>query len=338
MPYIPRIQSIINKADACSAGSKKAGLVYGSDFTRVPYNILKSRTPTNILFSATTGNCCSGNNSEYNNNDSDRDDSDRGDSDRGDSNDNDSSTIYSPSFTQDYSTGCSSGAPIINGNTITFRPGRVRSVESYKNISKITATVDLNGMTNINWINASFYIIQNNKDDEYCDSGNSGSPFCNEIDFLETNGNIVTQSTIHLGGSQNAQYAYTTPNSCWNSNKLSSANGTIDITDIDPASPFNIIAEFDDEYTNMTVTYKQGEISKLVYDFKNNTVGDGSNLTSLSNLKSAMANEWRIVASLWQGYSPNPGDAYDYTNCTNWSDMCKDGPSYTISNIQVTAD
>jgi hypothetical protein len=333
MPYIPRIQSIINKADACSAGSKKAGLVYGSDFTRVPYNILKSRTPTNILFSATTGNCCSGNNSEYNNNDSDR-----GHSDRGNSNVNDSSTIYSPSFTQDYSTGCSSGAPIINGNTITFRPGRVRSVESYKNISKITATVDLNGMTNINWINASFYIIQNNKDDEYCDSGNSGNPFCNEIDFLETNGNIVTQSTIHLGGSQNAQYAYTTPNSCWNSNKLSSANGTIDITDIDPASPFNIIAEFDDEYTNMTVTYKQGEISKLVYDFKNNTVGDGSNLTSLSNLKSAMANEWRIVASLWQGYSPNPGDSYDYTNCTNWSDMCEDGPSYTISNIQVTAD
>ena len=154
MPYIPRIQSIINKADACSAGSKKAGLVYGSDFTRVPYNILKSRTPTNILFSATTGNCCSGNSSEYNKGN---------DNKRGNINANDGSTIYSPSFTQDYSTGCSSGAPIINENTITFRPGRVRSVESYKNISKITATVDLNGMTNINWINASFYIIQNNK-------------------------------------------------------------------------------------------------------------------------------------------------------------------------------
>ena len=87
----------------------------------------------------------------------------------------------------------------------------------------------------------------------------------------------------------------------------------------------------------MTVKIRE-VISKLVYDFKNNTVGDGSNLTSLSNLKSAMANEWRIVASLWQGYSPNPGDSYDYTNCTNWSDMCEDGPSYTISNIQVTAD
>lgn len=61
MPYIPRVQSIINKADACSAGPKKAGLVYKSDYTRVPHNILKSRTPTNIIFSATTGKCCGSN-------------------------------------------------------------------------------------------------------------------------------------------------------------------------------------------------------------------------------------------------------------------------------------
>lgn len=61
MPYIPRVQSIINKADACSAGPKKAGLVYRSDYTKVSYNILKSRTPTNILFSASTGKCCGAN-------------------------------------------------------------------------------------------------------------------------------------------------------------------------------------------------------------------------------------------------------------------------------------
>ena len=37
---------------------KKAGLVYTSDYSRVSQNILKSRTPTNIQFSAVTGNCC----------------------------------------------------------------------------------------------------------------------------------------------------------------------------------------------------------------------------------------------------------------------------------------
>ena len=61
MPYISRLQSTINKADACSAGNKKAGLVYSSDYSRIPTNILKSKTSTNILFSATSGNCCSGN-------------------------------------------------------------------------------------------------------------------------------------------------------------------------------------------------------------------------------------------------------------------------------------
>ena len=58
MPAYPRKQSLINNADACSAGMKKAGLVYTSDYSRVPQNILKSRTPTNIQFSAVTGNCC----------------------------------------------------------------------------------------------------------------------------------------------------------------------------------------------------------------------------------------------------------------------------------------
>lgn len=58
MPAYPRKQSLINNADACSAGMKKSGLVYTSDYSRVPQNILKSRTPTNIQFSAVTGKCC----------------------------------------------------------------------------------------------------------------------------------------------------------------------------------------------------------------------------------------------------------------------------------------
>ena len=35
MPYIKRIASIVNGADACGGGMKKQGLVYGGDWTRV---------------------------------------------------------------------------------------------------------------------------------------------------------------------------------------------------------------------------------------------------------------------------------------------------------------
>lgn len=56
-----RMQSRINHTDACSTGNKEAGLVNSSDFPRIPRNILKAKTSTNIQFSATTGNCCSAN-------------------------------------------------------------------------------------------------------------------------------------------------------------------------------------------------------------------------------------------------------------------------------------
>ena len=37
MPYISRLQSTINKLTR-SAGNKKAGLVYSSDYSRIPTN------------------------------------------------------------------------------------------------------------------------------------------------------------------------------------------------------------------------------------------------------------------------------------------------------------
>lgn len=61
MPYKARVQSLVNHTDACSSGNKEAGLVNTSDFARIPRNILKSKTPTNLMFNATTGKaCCSG--------------------------------------------------------------------------------------------------------------------------------------------------------------------------------------------------------------------------------------------------------------------------------------
>ncbi len=44
MPYIPRQASIIGKADACSAGMKKSGLVPHSEFARIKSNYVKTRS------------------------------------------------------------------------------------------------------------------------------------------------------------------------------------------------------------------------------------------------------------------------------------------------------
>lgn len=61
MPYIRRIQSLVNHTDACSSGNKEAGLVNTMDFSRVPRSVLKTKTTT-FLLSATGGNkitnCC----------------------------------------------------------------------------------------------------------------------------------------------------------------------------------------------------------------------------------------------------------------------------------------
>ena len=62
MPYIKNIQSMVNNADSCGGGMKKAGLVYGSDWKRLPGNYLKRNTPTNITFSLYgkfVKDCCS---------------------------------------------------------------------------------------------------------------------------------------------------------------------------------------------------------------------------------------------------------------------------------------
>jgi len=61
MSYVNKnIQTLINHADACGAGMKKSGLVYGSDNTRIPRKILLAKTPTNIAFSVrgTMQTCC----------------------------------------------------------------------------------------------------------------------------------------------------------------------------------------------------------------------------------------------------------------------------------------
>ena len=62
MPYIKRIASIVNGADACGGGMKKQGLVYGSDFVRVKSNHLAIKGTHNYVFTLpgqATKTCCS---------------------------------------------------------------------------------------------------------------------------------------------------------------------------------------------------------------------------------------------------------------------------------------
>lgn len=63
MPYIKRISSIVNGADACGAGMKKSGIVSTMGLARIPKRILKSRTAQSVPKFVLT--CCSTRNGSY---------------------------------------------------------------------------------------------------------------------------------------------------------------------------------------------------------------------------------------------------------------------------------
>ena len=244
--------------------------------------------------------------------------------------------VFTPTFNLDANQGCNQGAPIIGEDKVFFNPGRVRSAQGYKNISSISATVDISKLAGQKFINGTFYLVMN--ETEYCDSGDGYTNCCDEIDFLETNGNVATQATIHINKTQNYQWAFLGGDtSCFTG---TTGTGIVDASKIDPSLPFDVVTKFNSDYTNMTTTYVQGNNSIVVYDFVNNEAGPGSKLTSLDGLKENMEKGYKVVASLWQGFSPNPDNLYDYSNpnCSGWSDLCKDGAEYTISNVRVTAE
>jgi hypothetical protein len=63
MSYVnKRIQTLINHADACGAGSKKTGLVCRQDWARLTSSVLSRKTPANISFTArgtmVVNECC----------------------------------------------------------------------------------------------------------------------------------------------------------------------------------------------------------------------------------------------------------------------------------------
>ena len=238
---------------------------------------------------------------------------------------------------------------IITDTSVQFRSGRVVSTHGYKNISKITATIDLSGMApnsvqNNNWLNASFYMVNSAiqpKGNSYCDAGGS-IPYCNEIDFMETNGNRILQQTIHLGGNQRYEYTFTDAafsDNCYG-NLVATEQGTHSLVNvIDITKPFQMTIDFDSDYTNMTITVSQNGKSEVIYDVLSGKGADNSDI-DMTLLKSSMEVGWWITPGYWEGYSPKgPGDnPWFIGNC--YSDqLCKNNDNaWVISNVKVIAE
>ena len=182
----------------------------------------------------------------------------------------------------------------------------------------------------------------------YCDSGGNGNQWnCREIDFMETNGNKLFQTTMHLGdgGSSAPQkYAYSYANTALNNSCFTSANmkndpanGLHDITGIDMSKPFDMVATFTYDTPKMVVTYQQGSVSVVVYD--SSTAGaEGSKTLDMTDLTTSMKNGYWPVISFWQGYSPaGPSSAPWWNGSCGWGALCNNSSSYwSVSNIQIT--
>ena len=238
---------------------------------------------------------------------------------------------------------------IITDTSVQFRSGRVVSTHGYKNISKITATIDLSGMApnsvqNNNWLNASFYMVNSAiqpKGNSYCDAGGS-VPYCNEIDFMETNGNRILQQTIHLGGNQRYEYTFTDAafsDNCYG-NLVATEQGTHSLVNvIDITKPFQMTIDFDSDYTNMTITVSQNGKSEVIYDVLSGKGADNSDI-DMTLLKSSMEVGWWITPGYWEGYSPKgPGDNPWFIGDCYSDQLCKNNDNaWVISNVKVIAE
>jgi hypothetical protein len=292
---------------------------------------------------------------------------------------------YKPTFQVDHFAGeCADGGtlpPEVSDNNVTFgndttcHAGRVVSTKRYTNISKVTATVDLSKVTQ-DYVNASFYLVENNvipgqqpinfpeidQDNlhHYCDAGNtefSNKQWnCREIDFLETNGNKITQTTLHLGdypssGPPDQRYEYsfaaTADNSCYNYqdmlNSPKPGNGLHSLVNgIDMTKPFVMETTFDPQSATpgMKTVFMQDGNTVVVYDSSAGTGAQGSNPFNQSlyqDLSSTMKQGYWILASFWQGFSPTGPNWW--TGTCHKGGLCGNDTKYwALTNVEVTAD
>ena len=143
------------------------------------------------------------------------------------------SIVYDVEFDVDYNN-CGTD-PLVSvggvdfGNESSVKAGRVASKNGYINISKIEADIDLSALAQRSdftgdWLNAAFYAVSSKVQPikaDYCDAEYEKVGFCQEIDFLETNGQKLFQHTLHLAdakkGDQSYQFSYTEAanEDCW---------------------------------------------------------------------------------------------------------------------------
>ena len=178
------------------------------------------------------------------------------------------------------------------GDENSVKAGRVCSKNGYINISKIEVDIDLSNLAQRpdftgDWLNAAFYAVSSAKQPKgngnYCDAefqpqpGQPGypCPFCQEIDFLETNGQKMFQHTLHLaddkGGPQRYEVSYTEAanTDCWNWDEMvADTDPGIHslVGKIDPNKPFHMVVDFNSDYTNMIITLSQDSNSVKVFD------------------------------------------------------------------------
>lgn len=238
---------------------------------------------------------------------------------------------------------------IITDTSVQFRSGRVVSKHGYKNISKITSQIDLSGMApndiqKNNWLNASFYMVSSAiqpKGGSYCDAGGS-VPYCDEIDFMETNGNRILQQTVHLNGQQRFEYTYTDAaftDDCYG-NLTDTEQGTHSLVDVvDVTKPFQMEIDFNEDYTNVTITVSQNGKSKVIYDVLSGKGSDNSSV-DMTSLKNSMEVGWWITPAYWEGYSPKgPGASPWFIGDCYGDQLCKNNDNaWILSNVQVTAE
>jgi hypothetical protein len=159
---------------------------------------------------------------------------------------------------------------------------------------------------------------------------------------LETNGNRIFQQTIHLNNTQRYEYSYTDgilDDNCYTQANLSNdpSKGThnlVDVLDID--KPFDMIIEFNSDYTNMTISVSQNGMSAVIYDVLADGGADGTTV-DMSSLKSSMEKGWWITPSYWEGYSPKGPSSTPWFTGNCYSDQLCDA-GWMLSNVKVTAE
>lgn len=279
------------------------------------------------------------------------------------SGDNPSTGGYAVSFDSDNNVTLSD-----NGATVTIDGdnlgGRAVSQHKYKNISQITATINLGGMNKtgdeiLKHVNAAFYMVTDGGSQpigsNYCDAGgNNKGMQCREIDFMETNGTSVLQSTMHLGlnscddGLQSYEYSYTSAaenctEGCWTGMSADDDEGLHDMSAFDMDQAFDMTVTFDTDsmtstngQTGMTVVVSQNGNSATIY---NGNGAEGSKSLDGTDLVSTMNSGYWLIVSYWQGYSPDQWYEYgpDGSFCSPYSNM-DSSSSWTITNVQVVGE